>query len=169
MTRKQVVIEALKFRRPPYVPWSWGPTIDCAARLRERLGRNDLSAFLDNHFYGVGANIGRWEEVRPSCFRDPYGVVWDRQIDKDIGTPCDWPIKRPEDLGSYQWPDASDEACYAHIPGRLAASQGRFCVFGIGFSFFERAWTMRGMENLLPVENLIAMQEILTNQSGYAK
>ena len=53
MTRKQVVIEALKFRRPPYVPWSWGPTIDCAARLRERLGRNDLGAFLDNHFYGV--------------------------------------------------------------------------------------------------------------------
>jgi len=149
MTKKQVVIEALRFRSPPYVPWSWGPTQDCGAALRACLGTDDLGGFLDGHLASVGAKIGRAQYIDEHRWRDPYGVVWDRQIDKDIGTPCDWPIKKPQDLKAYRWPDAADDSHYSHIPGRVKALGDRFVLFNIGFSLYERAWTMRGMENLL--------------------
>jgi len=149
MTRRDVVIDAMEFRRPAYVPWQIGLTIDCTSRLKQYLGTDDLSDFLDDHFVGVGSEIGRFEQVDKTHVRDRYGVVWDRSIDQDIGTPSDWPIKQPADLDRYQWPDASDESWYAGAAGALAAHPDRFSRFSIGFSLFERAWTMRGMADLL--------------------
>jgi uroporphyrinogen decarboxylase len=147
--RKQVVIDAMEFRPPAYVPWSWGPTRQCADRLREHLRRSDLSGFLDNHVVSVGAAVGRFTPVDENHVRDAYGVVWDRTVDKDIGTPVDWPIRDPRDLDRYRWPDATDPAWYAGITETLAAHRDLFSVYSIGFSLYERAWTMRGMENLL--------------------
>jgi len=149
MTKRDVVIDALEFRRPAYVPWEIGLTIDCRERLKAHLGTEDLSEFLDNHFVTVGSEVGRFEPVGENHVRDLYGVVWDRTVDKDIGTPCDWPIKQPGDLDRYTWPDAEDESWYAEIPETLAAHPDRFSRYGLGFSLYERAWTMRGMANLL--------------------
>jgi len=149
MTKRQVVIEALRFRPPPYVPWDWGPTHDCAEKLKAKLGTDDLSGFLGGHFLGVGCQVpgGAW--LDRDHLRDPYGVVWDRSVDKDIGTPCDWPIKRPEDLKTYQWPDTASESPYRHVPAELARHHDRFSIYYLGFSLYERAWTMRGMDALL--------------------
>jgi uroporphyrinogen decarboxylase len=149
MTKREVIIEAINFRRPPYVPWDWGPTHDCAARLKAKLGVDDLSGFLDGHLLGVGGWFGEWKHLDQAHVRDPFGVVWDQSIDKDIGTPSDWPIKKPEDLKSCQWPDTAAEACYEHIPAELAKHRNLFSIYSLGFSLFERAWTMRGMEALL--------------------
>ncbi len=149
MTRREVVIDALEFRRPAYVPWQIDLTIDCAQRLRRHLGTEDLSEFLEDHFVTVGSEIGRMESIDAAHVRDLYGVTWDRSIDRDIGTPCDWPIRRPEDLKRYRWPDAADESWYAGIPQRLAAHADRFSRYAIGFSLYERAWTLRGMAELL--------------------
>ncbi|MHC4717646.1 MAG: uroporphyrinogen decarboxylase family protein [Planctomycetota bacterium] len=106
MNKRDVVIQALGFQSPRYVPWHVEPTIQCAERLREHLGVDDLSGFFGNHFLNVNSTIGRFEPVDADHVRDVYGVVWDRSIDKDIGTP-------------------------------------------VGFSLYERAWTMRGMTDLL--------------------
>jgi len=149
VTRKEVVVEALEFRPVPYVPWSWGPTRRCAERLRAHLGAGDLSGFLDPHFLELGAAVGGGEPVDADHVRDIYGVVWDRTVDKDIGTPEDWPIKRPEDLAGYEWPDPDNDAWYADMPGRIAARPDLFNRYMLGFSLYERAWTMRGMPDLL--------------------
>jgi uroporphyrinogen decarboxylase len=149
MTKRDVVIDALKFRKPAYVPWNWGPTIDCGANLVKHLGTQDLGAWLDNHFVGCSIDLGPWEDLGDDRVRDNYGVVWDRTIDKDIGTPCDWPIKQPRDLDRYQFPDVSADKAYAWIPAHLARYPGLFSMFDIGFSLYERAWTMRGMPDLL--------------------
>jgi len=149
MTKREIVTDAMNFRRPAYVPWSWGPTFQCARRLRQHLGTDDLSDFLDDHLLCIGAQIGRWQEVRPGFLRDSYGVVWDKTVDQDIGTPCDWPIKRPADLARYKWPDSSSDEWYAHIPQIVANNSHMFVRYDVGFSLFERAWTMHGMENLL--------------------
>ncbi len=148
-TRRDVVVEALEFRPPPYVPWSWSPTQQCAARLREHLAADDLDDFLRPHLLSLGSAIGRFTPAGPDRVRDVYGVVWDRSVDKDIGTPVSWPIRRPEDLDAYTWPDADDDAWYAGLAERLAAGADRFSVYQVGFSLYERAWTMRGMDALL--------------------
>ncbi|MBN2581773.1 MAG: uroporphyrinogen-III decarboxylase-like protein [Planctomycetes bacterium] len=149
MDRRQTVIDALEFRRPAYVPWQWSPTQTCAERLRSYLGVGDLSGFLGDHFCICGASIGRFEPVDDDHVRDVYGVVWDRSVDKDIGVPADWPIREPQDLDRYRWPDAADSAWYADIPAALARRGDRFTVYALGFSLYERAWTMRGMVELL--------------------
>ena len=149
MTPREVVLEAVNFRQPPYVPWEWAPTQRCGEELRAHLGTEDLGPFLGPHFVHCGASIARVVPAGEGYVRDAYGVVWDRTVDPDIGNPVDWPIKTPGDLDRYTWPDAADDGWYAHIPEQLAAGRGRFSVYAIGFSLYERAWTMRGMENLL--------------------
>ena len=53
-------------------------------------------------------------------------------------------------IASYQFPDPEALARYAHYPAILANNRGeRFVLADLGFSLFERAWTLRGMENLL--------------------
>jgi hypothetical protein len=42
MTKREVVLEALAFRPPPYVPWAWDMTKDCQKRLRAFLDKDDL-------------------------------------------------------------------------------------------------------------------------------
>ena len=149
MTRRDVIIDALEFRPPPYVPWQWDMTVRCAERFRRETGMDDLTDFYDPHFLKLGADAGRRKQIGENLARDAYGVVWDCTVDKDIGTPCDWPIKQPEDLDSYDWPDTDDDRWYRDIPQRLAERPDLFRVYSIGFSLFERAWTMRGMTDLL--------------------
>lgn len=149
MNRREVVIEAMQFRPPPYVPFNWGMTIDCARRFREQTGIEDLEPFYAPHFACASAGFNRWTEVSPGRFRDAYGVVWDRTVDKDIGTPCAWPIRQPGDLDEYVWPDAENPKWYRAAGERFRDNPDRFRVFMVGFSLYERAWTMRGMSELL--------------------
>jgi len=148
MTKRQVVIDALEFRRPAYVPWAVELTIECADRLRKHLGTEDLDAFLEPHFVTVVPKIHDFEQVGPDLWRDHYGVTWDRSVDKDIGLPVDWPLKEPA-LEGYTFPDPEDPAWYEGLAEQLEAAPDCFTRFAIGFSVYERAWSMRGMENFL--------------------
>jgi uroporphyrinogen decarboxylase len=148
-TQRQVVLDAIHFRRPAYVPWAWEMTVDCAAAMKKYLGIDDLVAFVDTHFIDVGSAIAKMEYLDPGHCRDAYGIVWDRTVDKEIGIPHSWPIKDPEDLKDYVWPDVSADSFYADIPRRLAARPGHFSRYCVGFSLYERAWAMRGVTDLL--------------------
>jgi len=149
MTRREVMIDALEFRRPAYVPWACRLTLQCAERLKEYLAGQDLDLFMDSHLVRVAAVTGQYLKSNPMHYRDVYGVLWDRSIDRDIGVVIDYPLKRPEDLDRYDWPDASRDDWYNDIPEQLAAGPDRLWMFAVNLSLFERAWTMRGMESLL--------------------
>ncbi len=150
MTRRDVVIDALEFRRPAYVPWSVDLTIDCADRLKKHLGVQDLDEYLQPHFLTVVPRIHDFQAVGEHLVRDHYGTTWNREIDKDIGIPSDWPLKEPT-LAGYEFPDPDDPKWFAGLAERVAAARdaGRFTRFALGFSLYERAWSMRGTENLL--------------------
>lgn len=148
MTKRQVVIDALEFRQPAYVPWSVDLTIECADHLRKHLGCDDLRGFLSPHFLTVAPKIHDFEQVGPHLYRDHYGTTWNREVDKDIGIPADWPLKEPT-LSGYTFPDPSDPRWFAGVKEALAASKGEFTRFAIGFSLYERAWCLRGTEDLL--------------------
>ena len=63
ITKREVVLEALAFRPPPYVPWAWDMTKDCQQRLRVHLGADDLTGFIGSHFLDVGSPQRRFAEV----------------------------------------------------------------------------------------------------------
>jgi uroporphyrinogen decarboxylase len=107
-----------------------------------------LEDISDNHLLGLGNGIGFFEDIGADCLRDVFGVVWDRSVDKDIGIVTGCVLPEPT-LAGYQFPDPLDPRFFADIPERIARHGDRFRVFQIGFSLYERAWTMRGMQNLL--------------------
>lgn len=148
MTKREVVKAALDGRRPPYVPWECGFTTGPRAVLRDYFGTEDIDAAIDNHFVELGHAIGYVEPVGNGRFRDSFGVIWDRTVEQDIGMVEGTVLARPT-LRGYRFPDPLEAPHFRQIPAKLAAKGDGFRVFSIGFSLFERAWTLRGMENLL--------------------
>ena len=47
------------------------------------------------------------------------------------------------------FPDPCDPRFFEDIERRIERFPDRFRLFDLGFSLFERAWTLRGMENIL--------------------
>ena len=148
MNKADVVRLAIEGRAAPYVPWHCGFTVEAAEKLRGHFGREDIDAVLDNHFVKLGSDIGFFTDLGNDRFRDVFGVVWDRTIDKDIGNVEGCLLPEPA-LAGYEFPDPLDERFFADIPEKLAKYGDCFRVFKIGFSLYERAWTLRGMENLM--------------------
>ena len=108
----------------------------------------DLEGVLQNHLLKLGSDIGFFTDLGNDCVQDVFGVVWDRSVDKDIGNVKGCVLPEPT-LSGYTFPDPLDPRFFADIPERIAQYGDRFRVFQIGFSLYERAWTLRGMQNLL--------------------
>jgi len=125
-----------------------GFTKEAREKLQSHYQCDDLEIPLDNHLLKLGQDIGYFEELGNNRVRDVFGVVWDRTVDKDIGNVEGCLLPEPT-LAGYRFPDPTDSRFFADIPERIARFPDRFRVFQIGFSLYERAWTLRGMENLL--------------------
>ncbi len=150
MNPRDVVKAALDGLAPPYVPWSFRFTREPRETLCRHFGIEDadLEATVGNHIVELGSDIGFFDDLGNDHYRDVFGVVWDRTVDRDIGVVCDAPLKEPT-LDGYTWPDPLDDRFFASIEEKTRRQPGCFRLFCLGFSLFERAWTMRGMENLM--------------------
>ncbi len=145
MTKREVVQEAMAFRRPPYVPWSVGFMSVVRERLEQFLGTQTLEEFCDPHlFMCPGASVPPRQGGR-----DRFGTKHARAENQDMGPPVDVPIKRPEDLASYEWPEPFRAEWCGGPKQWFTDLSGRYRVLMSGASLFERAWGMRGMEDLL--------------------
>lgn len=150
MTNRERVYAALTHRQPDKTPYTIGFTQKALARTEAYCGNRDFLALIDNCSAGVAATPGpKCMQLDATTWQDEFGVRWDRSIDADIGNVCNCLV--PErDLSALDLPDPTDPARFAAFPERCKAAHeaGRFVQFSIGFSLFERAWTLRGMENL---------------------
>jgi len=136
-------------KKPPYVPWSYKFTEEPKKVLQKYFGEEDLDLPLQNHILNLGSDIGFFEEVAPNMFQDVFGVVWDRTIDKDIGNPISPYVIGEPSMDGVRFPDPHDPRFFANIEPEIEKKPELFRLFQIGFSLYERAWAMRGMENLL--------------------
>lgn len=148
MQKRDVVRSVFAGKKPPYVPWSFMFTLEAAEKLRCHFGTDDLELPLDNHFVGLGNDIGFFRELENDRFEDHFGVIWDREVDKDIGVVEGTVLSKPT-LTGYTFPDPLDPRFFAEIDDRIKKFPDRFRIYYVGFSLYERAWTLRGIENLL--------------------
>ncbi|WP_066631449.1 uroporphyrinogen decarboxylase family protein [Labilibacter marinus] len=149
MTKREVVKMVLDGKKPPYVPWSFKFTEEPKKMLEEHYGVDDLDPVLGNHILNLGSDIGFFDEVEPDMWQDVFGVIWDRTIDKDIGdASAPYVISEPS-MDGVKFPDPHDPRFFANIEPEIEKKPELFRVFQIGFSLYERAWSMRGIENLL--------------------
>jgi uroporphyrinogen decarboxylase len=149
LTKREVVREVFLGRRPPYVPWHYQFTAEAWDTLVRHFGSADAAEReVDNHILELGSTTGFFDDAGNNRVRDVFGVIWNRTLDRDIGIVEGLVLPRPT-LAGFNLPDPRDRRCFENIPGQIARHPDRFRVFYLGFSLFERAWTLRGMENLM--------------------
>ncbi len=148
MTKREIVKLSLKGQPVPYTPWSFKFTQEAEELLIQHYGTDDIESVVDNHIVRLGSDIGFFEEIEKDHLRDVFGVVWDRTIDKDIGIVKGQILAQPV-VDGCTFPDPLDRRFFDNIEEKIAARADCFRLFEIGFSLYERAWSLRGMENLM--------------------
>ena len=148
MTARDVIRMVYEGKKPPYVPWDMGFTIPARKKLFDYYGTDQIDGILQNHILHLGADIGYFEELGNDHVRDIFGVVWDRSVDKDIGVVSGCVLPEPS-ISGYEFPDPLDTRFFSDIDGSIQAKPDMFRLYSVGFSLFERAWTLRGMPNLM--------------------
>lgn len=149
MNKKEVVKLAIEAEQVEYVPWHCTFTLEAAHKLKAHFDCDDLDSVLNNHFYRLGdTSPDYFTALGDNRFKDPFGVVWNRTVDKDIGIVENCQLPEPT-LTDFTCPHPSSDKFFAKIATRISEHNDCFLIFGISFSLYERAWTLRGMENLM--------------------
>jgi uroporphyrinogen decarboxylase len=145
MTRKERVRLAITHREPDRVPHQINLTIPAREMLEAHFHTTDLDTVLDNHLASTSPELPM-VEFKPGYFRDEWGVVWNRTVDRDIGV-IEGAVLAEPGLARLALPDPHAPRRYGHMRAFLEEHSDQFLLCDIGFSLFERAWTLRGLEN----------------------
>ena len=170
MTPRERVVAAVRHQETDMVPYQVDFTREAhrkaAAYYRDERIERHIGNHLSNAMYDIYEATHR--AIGADRFQDHFGVVWNRSVDKDIGNVEGLCLPKPT-LASYAFP-AVDVEFYRGIYRRFVAENPEtFRLGAIGFSLFERAWTLRGMENLLMdmVEQPAFVDELLERICEY--
>jgi uroporphyrinogen decarboxylase len=172
MNRRERTLKAIRHETPDHVPYNFHATASVYEKLRDHydLPTNDsVVAFVGNHIVKIGSdfNVNPWAEdvqmkLIPSggpmttavdasggLHADEFGCVWDRR--GGMPHPVEYPLAHdPGLLDSYEMPDPYHEGRFDQAATLADRYRGEVFVFGkLGMALFERAWSIRGMEQLL--------------------
>ncbi len=145
MNRRDAVLRALRHEDARPVPYQLSLTEELERRIVAKTGDPSFVAHTGN--YLAEARNESFTTLSPTCFRDQFGVPWDRRQEGDFGIVAEYPLKEPA-LGDYRFPEP-DAALIRKKCEELVARRDLFTMYTIGFSLFERAWSLRSMEGVL--------------------
>lgn len=146
MNNKELVIKTLLHQESETIPYQLDLTGDMEKKICAELGsdflstvdncltleRNEEFVYLDNHRK-----------------QDMFGAIWLMDQQGDFGVVDNCMLPEPT-LSNYSFP-SPDETLIRKKCERLVSNQNteKFSMYTIGFSLYERAWSLRGIENLL--------------------
>lgn len=149
MTNRERVLAALHFEKPDRIPYQVDFTGQMLEKMNAFTGEADYRRTLGNHITSVSLTKPD-TEIRPAYFRDEFGVVWNRSgADKDVGVIDAALLRDPNALVDFILPEVDEGFIRSRMEALQAASSDNFRAASIIFSLFERAWTLRGMADLL--------------------
>jgi len=163
MTNKQLVIDTVNHKETAKVPFHVDFSINAKKRMTDYLAD---PCFEDKYDYSLDAEAYGWfDEIKKDFFKDEFGVVWNRTgVDKDIGMIEEAVIKDITDY-DYSLPIPDLERFKISIESMKKKNPDRFKIAAIGFSIYERAWSLMTIPETL--EAMIAHPrelEILLNR-----
>ena len=150
MTNRERVFAALAHQRPDAVPYDIRFTVPAGAKMVRHYDDPDFESKLGNCFTWLRPHPpgARFVEVADEIWEDEFGVQWDRHVDKDIGVVCNR-LVTPDNVMDFPFPDPNDPARFDFFDDAIATHRDTAVLVSLGFSLFERAWTLAGMENVL--------------------
>lgn len=144
MTERERVLAAIAHKQTDIPPINIETTKQFDEALIRCTGEKDVQKTLHNHMLRIKYK----KNVKtPVDEVDLFGVHWQSSPDGgDVGMVSLYPMEDEE--AEYAFPKVNtalaDEICV-----KLAAEKERYTMFSITMGFFERAWSLRGMENIL--------------------
>lgn len=150
MIERQRVINSLNHKESDIIPYEIGFTIPLKEKLSKYFNDPDFEAKINNHIAIMDYSSPHIENPdKPGHFTDQWGVNWNRSgPDKDIGN-VENQVIAEANAYCFDLPDIDFDELGKRLEKFSKSNQNVFKVFNIGFSLFERAWTLRGMESLL--------------------
>jgi uroporphyrinogen decarboxylase len=150
LTRKERMRRALWRQPVDRLPVQTNYTGAMGARLAAHFGcsTRELAARLDNHLLRVDvAHTPRLSADGKVSF-DWWGAGWGTETEGYWHAVS--PLAETTDLAAYPWPDPNAPALLAEAARAIAADGGKhFVAPNFGFALFERAWSLRGFDQLL--------------------
>lgn len=147
MDSKELVYRALGFEKVPRTPYCVDFTVPALSRLRSSASGAALYGRLANDMVLSPVIDVRWgTRDRSGLYQDEFGLVWDRRVDADIGMPR--PMVTPKNFSEVVWPDPCRAGRFDGLRQNVRDGPDRFQVMSLDFSLYERAWGMRGLQNM---------------------
>jgi len=177
MNHKERVLRAINFEEPDRVPigefgFHITPYIQlcryfgidnpeelywsgCWRFLKENLRKKAL-AFrekLGTDLFGVWVNIELFEgspkPLSDGRLIDVWKVIYKPSPNVTAPQPVEHPLKTPDDLDAYEFPDFS-HAAFDFLDKFLKLYKDDYAIYsGFGWTLFERSWYLRGFEQLI--------------------
>jgi uroporphyrinogen decarboxylase len=149
MTPKERVARAVAHQETDICPYSLGFDSELRRRLVEFTGDEQFGHQLEGHLVGVGPAYPETNErVDGSHYTDAYGVIWEESFPGEIGMARDPILKQPS-LAGYEFPPTDVPGLFDGMAEQIAQHRDVYVAWGIGFSLYERAWSLRGIEGSL--------------------
>lgn len=147
MTPRERVVAAIEHRETEYVPYVIPIDPEVVGRLNAYYGSEKWRGRIEGFFQGAGVSWGSEREGK-SRWTDAFGVVWEDAPGAGAWHSVDVPLKEPT-LRGYEFPRLLPEQELERMRQVFASPHERYRHVNIGMMFFERAWALRGMENIL--------------------
>jgi len=151
MTKKDRVKAAINHQETDFVPYQMDCLSASERKLKAFLGDVDLNEVIGNHmamFEPSYYSIFKTEDIDTTKFRDAFGAIWELKPNEDIGSVISNPLREPS-LTGFEFPDPNKVMELDQIPAFISKNKDNFILGAIGFSLYERAWIMRGIEPIL--------------------
>jgi len=150
LTRRERVRRALTYQEVDRLPTQFNYTGSMGQSMADHFGVEfaDLSERLDNHLVRLDMTYEQRLSTDGKARFDWWGAGHDTQEEGYYIRIT--PLFDNADLDAYDWPDPYDPHLLddAKIL-RQKVGDSAFVVPNIGWALFERAWSLRGMENVL--------------------
>jgi uroporphyrinogen decarboxylase len=167
MTKKERVKTAIAHRETDLVPYQVNCLSAAEKKLREYFGETDLDEIIGNHiamFEPSFYSLFKTEILGKDKFKDAFGAKWEIKPGEDIGTVVEYPLKEAS-LKGYSFPDPEKVMELDNIPSFIEKNNDKFIIGAMGFSLYERAWILRGIEPILTdfLANPLFIAELFEN------
>jgi len=145
MNERERVICAIKHEKTDIIPYNIQFTVEERKIMADFYGDAGFEAKIGNHIDFIDIRPPK-TEIKPGFVRDEFGVVLNKTIDKDFGLVEEYLVDA-QSVDSFKFPDPDDPSFFEGL--RAYNPCGKFFVAKFSHVFFERAWMLYGMENLM--------------------
>ncbi|MFP4057742.1 MAG: uroporphyrinogen decarboxylase family protein [Candidatus Brocadiia bacterium] len=144
MTPRETVLEALRHRPTDVIPYELSIHEEIRKKLDAYYGGAESFPAHESFLAARGVEW-RCEDLPNGHFRDIFGVEWTQGNIFHIVKPV---LEQPS-LEGYRFPRLVRDEQVPELAAWCAEHAGKFTTFNFGLTFWERAWALRGMENIL--------------------